>query len=151
MDPIDFHKTADILKDRPEECHIRTTINRAYYGLFLYLRDFLEKNSIVLPKRKKKSHHQFVMDCFKESRKGAPRTAKVEGNKQIGQIYLRLKTLFQNRTSADYKLHLKFHQKDGEDKLRLARDTLEHFEQLRGSTIENHIIDTAKNQATLYM
>jgi len=37
MNPADFHKTADLLKSREEEWHIRTSINRSYYGLFLFV------------------------------------------------------------------------------------------------------------------
>ena len=67
MNPADFHKTAELLKSREEEWHIRTSINRSYYGLFLCLRQSLTEAGVRLPDRRRKSHHQFLIDCFHES------------------------------------------------------------------------------------
>ena len=160
MNPADFHKTAELLKGRQEEWHVRTSINRSYYGLFLHLRNFLSDGGIRLPDRSsRKSHHQFVIDCFRESRffvvadehgGAGPKQSGRPKDNLIGGIYLRLKSLLQNRTNADYNLNVKFCQKDSEDNFVLATRTIQDFDGLLGSDREKHIIDTAKTQARLY-
>ena len=159
MDPADFHKTAEFLKGQPEEWHLRTSINRSYYGLFLHLRKFLSDGGIRLPDRSRKSHHQFVIDCFRESRfltvadkyKGpGPKKSGRSKDNLIGGIYLRLKSLLQNRTNADYNLNVKFRQKDSEDNFLLATRTIQDFDGLLGSDREEHIINTARAQLRLY-
>ena len=159
MNPADFHKTAELLKNRKEEWHVRTSINRSYYGLFLYLRKFLTDKGVRLPNRSRKSHHQFVIDCFRESRffKAACDEKSKEAKKRsrpkdklIGGIYLRLKSLLQNRTNADYNLNVRFSEKDSEDNLLLATTTIQDFDGLRGSDREKHIIKTATGQSQLY-
>lgn len=142
MQPSDFHKTAEFLKDREEEWHIRTSINRSYYGLFLYFRDFLKGQGVRLPDRKVKSHHQFVLECFHKSR--FFRSSK---DSAIFGIYSRLRTLLQRRTDADYKLRLLFRVNDSKDSFRLAITTIEDFKKLRNSEREKHIINVAKNHA----
>ncbi len=156
MNPADFHKTAELLKNRKEEWHVRTSINRSYYGLFLYLREFLTDKEVRLPDRNRKSHHQFVLECFHKSRffqdnsekncKNPEKKPKPKDSTIFG-IYSRLKTLLQRRTDADYKLHLVFRVNDSEDSLRLATTTVQDFEKLHNSEREKHIINTAKCHA----
>lgn len=158
MDPTDFHKTAQLLGMETEEAHIRTSINRSYYGLFLFLREFLTHNGIRLPDRKsKKSHHQFVLECIHEARffsDSSEDNRRLSGGRRpqdntILGIYRRLQTLLQNRTDADYKLHLTFQPTDSQDSLRHAIETVEDFKGL-GSEKEKHILATAKVQSHLY-
>jgi hypothetical protein len=156
MNPTDFHKTAKLLSGEQEEAHIRTTINRSYYGLFLYLREFLTRNEVRLPDRNsRKSHHQFILECIHEARffqdiseakrklsgKSRPKDGVILG------IYKRLQTLLQNRTEADYNLHVIFRINDGQDSLRLATETVEDFSKLRDSKREKHIINIAKHRS----
>jgi hypothetical protein len=157
MDPTDFHKTAEFLSGEQEEAHIRTTINRSYYGLFLYLREFLTRNGVRLPDRNRKSHHQFVLECIREARffqdsseakrelsgKSRPKDSAILG------IYKRLQTLLQNRTEADYNLHVIFRLNDGQDSLRLATETVDDFSKLRGSERERHIISIAREKSLI--
>lgn len=157
MDPTDFHKTAELLSKETEEAHIRTSINRSYYGLFLYVREFLTANGISLPDRKKKSHHQFVLQCIHEARfftnssedKRNPTGAARPKDNTILGIYKRLQTLLQNRTDADYKLHITFRSNDSQDSLRLATTTKQDFNSLSCER-EKHILETAEAQSQLY-
>lgn len=157
MDPTDFHKTAELLSKETEEAHIRTSINRSYYGLFLYVRGFLTANGIRLPDRKKKSHHQFVLQCIREARfftnsaedKRNPSGAARPKDNTILGIYRRLQTLLQHRTDADYKLHITFCPNDSQDSLRLATTTIQDFNSLSCER-EKHILETAEAQSRLY-
>lgn len=156
MDAADFHKTAELLKNKEEEWHIRTSISRSYYGLFLYLREFLKSSSVTLPDRRQKSHHQFIAECFYESRffedttrkndKGSKKVSRSKDKTILG-IHTRLRSLLQRRTDADYGLHLKFRQNDSVDSFDLATATIQEFQELRGTDRENHIVETAKKHA----
>ena len=149
IDPADFHKTAALLKEHPEEWHVRTSIGRSYYGLFLHLRDFLSGHEIKVPTE---STHKFVFACFHESRffggiKGKDGAGKKKDkDKLIYSITQRLKTLLQARVDADYKLHLKFTANDSEHNLRLATSAVDDFEKLRGTDREEHIVKVARLQ-----
>jgi hypothetical protein len=153
INPTDFHETAAFLKDYPEEWHVRTSIGRSYYGLFLFLRDFLVDHGVELPDR---AQHQFVFTCFHKSRffgdikgKGGAGTKKKKSktkDKLIWGIAKRLKTLLQARREADYILHLKFTAKDSEHNLGLATSAVDDFEKLRGTDREEHIVKVALQQ-----
>lgn len=156
MDPTDFHKTALYLATCKEQSHVRTSINRSYYGLFLYIREFLKNQGVDLPSRKLISHHQFVLNCLHESRffedsvNNSPKASRKNTrpkDRTIYEIYARLKSLLQRRTDADYKLHLTFRITDSQDSLRLATTTVEDFAKLHGSKREQHIIKTANQFA----
>lgn len=156
MEPTDFHKTATLLKSSKEQCNIRTSVNRSYYGLFLYIREFLKNQGIELPSRRLISHHQFVLECLHKSRffedivderpKAPKKNARLK-DKTIYGIYARLKSLLQRRTDADYSLHLTFRVTDSEDSLRLATTTVADFAKLNGSKKEKHIIKIANQYA----
>jgi hypothetical protein len=156
MDPIDFHKTAEFLKDQNEQCHLRTSINRSYYGLFLYLRDFFKNKGVQFPSRKWKSHHQFVLECLYESRffqDSSGKDKKISNKKGKSKdsiilgIHSLLKTLLQWRTDADYKLHLMFRPTDSNDCLEKAIKTITNFEKLKNSEREKYIISIANQHA----
>jgi hypothetical protein len=159
MDPTDFiYKTAQLLSSvEEEESHIRSSISRSYYGLFLYLREFLESEGVRLPDRKKKSHHQFILECIHEARffqsnsgvKREPnKTGKVKDITIFG-IYRRLQTLLQNRTDADYKLRITFHPNDSKDNLLLAMGAVQDFNGLDLGR-KNRIIDVARTMSQLF-
>jgi hypothetical protein len=139
IEPTDFHKTAEFLKDKKDEWHVRTSVNRSYYGAFLYFREFLSKRGVDIPKPTKKSQHKFIIECFEKSKTEAEPSNKI----QIGQIWNKLKTLFDNRIKADYRLDLRFPPNYSEDSLRCAKTTIEDFNKLNGSATEKLIIEVA--------
>lgn len=156
MKPTDFLKTAEFLKDHKDEWHVRTSINRSYYGLFLHLRDFLSGQGIKVPT---KSTHKFVLDCFHKSRffddaeskssKGVKKRNGRTGDKVIWGISKRLRSLLQARVDADYKLHLTIPPNDSKHNLELATTAIQEFEKLRGSDREKHIVKVANEQEKL--
>lgn len=155
INPVDFHKTAEFLKDQQDEWHIRTTVNRCYYGVFLYFRDFFTKQGVRVPEHKDKSQHKFVIECFQKSKAAVKRMIPSNGKNvdleeecvKIGQIYSRLRTLLQQRTDADYRLDLSFFHSYSEDSLRRAKTTIEDFNKLDKSV--SIIIKTAENHARI--
>lgn len=155
INPVDFHKTAELLKDQQDEWHIRTTVNRCYYGVFLYFRDFFTEQGVRIPEHKDKSQHKFVIECFQKSKAAATKKMQSSGKNgdfkeeciKIGQIYSRLKTLLQDRTNADYRLDLRFPPSYSEDSLRRAKTTIEDFDKLDKSV--SIIIKTAESHARI--
>ena len=155
IESTDFHKTAEFLKDQQEEWHVRTTVNRSYYGVFLYLRDFLGCHEVDIPEpRQKISQHRFVIQCLeksktaankinKHSKKNSNSEDKVD-HKMVGKIWFRLKTLFEDRIKADYDLGLKFPPNYSGDSLKRAGTTIQDFTDLSGSPTETLIIDVAR-------
>lgn len=155
IDPTDFHKTAELLKDQQEEWHVRSTVNRSYYGAFLYFRDFLTRQKVDIPEPGTKSQHQFVIKCFEKSKTVAlkiNKSSRKKGNsedkvnhKMLGKIWFRLKTLLEDRINADYNLALRFPPSYSDDSLKRARTTIQDFVDLSGSPTETLIIDVAKD------
>lgn len=154
IEPLDFHKTAEFLKDQKEEWHVRTVVNRSYYGVFLYLRDFLAREQVNIPNPAKKSQHRFVIQCFEKSKTVANQKKGKAGessgskdkidHKAVLQIYNMLKTLFRERINADYRLDLRFPHNDSADSLRRARITIETLDNLSGSATEKLISNESK-------
>lgn len=134
MNPCDFHETAELLKNHHEEAHIRTSVGRAYYGTFLYFREFLAQNGL---EKMKPRHdiHAFVTECLQFC--NVP-----EGTKAA----VRLKTLFKWRTDADYDLSKSFTVADSSDRLAEAKKIVSVFDAI---TIEkkNNIIKNATDYA----
>lgn len=116
MEPCDFHKTAELLKDCVEESHRRTSISRSYYGVFLYFREFFAKNGLTKQKKKKQDSHAFVCNCLQFCQvKGVPKVAVLLNN------------LRQWRQDADYDLDKTFSDVDANDCLDNARQTISNF------------------------
>lgn len=115
MQACDFHNTAKLLKDCKEEEHIRTSISRSYYGAYLYFREFLAKNGLV-KRKKRQDPHAFVHRClqFCEVEEGV-------------KAAVRLNNLFEWRNDADYKLVRPFSNKDSNDRLKDAQETIADF------------------------
>jgi uncharacterized protein (UPF0332 family) len=103
VDPKQFFTTAELLKDKPNESHLRTSVGRSYYAAFLYFRELLR--NLGLEKKKNPAHeaHEFVVQCLQFSR-------TVEGEKAAE--YLR--DLRRVRTDADYHLNIAFSEKDAD-------------------------------------
>jgi len=147
MNPTDFHKTAEFLKDQKEEWHVRTTVNRSYYGAFLYLREFLTCQGVKLPDPREKSHHKFILKCFEESKTATMATKDKINGKILGKIWLKLRDLFQDRIYADYRLDIKFLPTQSQDSLDLAKDIIGYFDSLRKSPAETLFISIAHSMS----
>lgn len=160
ISPIDFHKTAEFLKDQQEEWHVRTVVNRSYYGVFLHFREFLAGQGVHIPgRREKKSQHQFIIECFKKSITKAQQKSKAPEKKDstedsvdykiIGRLWSQLRTLFYNRIKADYHLDWKVPPNCSGDSLKQATTTIRDFANLRGSPTEKLIINVAAHHGDL--
>jgi len=155
INPTDFYKTAGLLANSNDECHIRTSISRSYYGLFLYIRDYLVSQGVKLPPHNEKSHHSFIRECIKKSRfykdkKESGNTNKKGVDKIIVGILKRFETLQSNRFRADYELTLLYRQKDSEDNLRLAKTAVDDIQKLQDTGRKKHIVSIANLHASKY-
>jgi len=135
VDPLDFLRTAELLVEEEQECHIRTAIGRSYYAVFLFFRKFLAEHGLKKTKQPSKGVHAFVQQCFtfcniKEGAKAARR----------------LNDLNQSRTDADYKLEKQLSTNESSDALALAKKAVNNFKQ---STSDINIEDLIEN-ATQY-
>lgn len=89
FNPKDFISISKELSNGTTEAHYRSIINRAYYGVFGYIR-------MQLPiSVRDASVHQEVIDSLKRS----PNITE----KKIGS---KLESLFKNRKDADYKYNI---------------------------------------------
>ena len=136
MDPREFYETAELLKNHSEQPHIRTSIGRAYYGTFLYFREFLIQNGLEKKKQPSKDIHAFVTECLQFS--NVPEGAKAA---------VRLKALFQSRRDADYNLRMSFTPADSNDRLDEAKKTISDFEQTATPEKKQNIIKNATDFA----
>jgi len=117
MDPEEFHETAEFLsKSSPSEAHIRTSINRAYYGTFLYFREYLKGKGITKRIHPRKEVHVFVRDLFEWSQSTIGR--------KLAQVLL---DLTQRRHDADYDLTKTHRPSDSEDALVIARNAITEY------------------------
>lgn len=104
MDPIDFFRTAELLKGEVGEAHLRTSVGRSYYAAFLYFREYLKKIGLEKTKQPGREAHTFVIQCMANS--NVP-----EG----GRASQYLQDLRRLREDADYHLDRVFSQNDAED------------------------------------
>jgi len=93
VEPKAFLKTAELLKDKREEEHVRTSIGRSYYAAFLYFRDYLKKLGLEKTIQPNKEVHAFVIQCLSCSE-----------NKTASKVSEYLNDLQQRREDADYHL-----------------------------------------------
>lgn len=89
FDPKSFIKVSKELKKGITEAHYRSTVNRAYYGVFGYIRDKL-------------GFQVYDASAHKELIKSLKNSPKLN-EKKAGK---RLETLFKKRKDADYKYNL---------------------------------------------
>lgn len=134
MIATDFLNTASLLKNRGEECHIRTSISRSYYGLFLYFREFLATGEIR--KKDKRLVHSFVRQCLLR--------CEVKEAKKISR---KLADLFGRRSRADYDLAKRFSTADSSDCLKIATSTINYFENTIPRAEKEAMLLDAKNYA----
>lgn len=153
IEPTDFLKTAHLLKEYSEEWNIRTVVNRCYYAIFLFFRNFLADNQVKIPDHKDKSQHTFISECLKKSKTEAKKIEKRTNNllvnaRMLHHIFSRLNTLLQGRMNSDYRLDLRFHHNYSDDNIRIAESIIEDFESLNEQT-ERILIETSKQHSKL--
>ena len=91
MDPLDFLKNANSLMNSTEEAGRRSAVSRAYYDAFHYIRLYLIRESIDVPKDA--TAHEKLPKYLRNS--------GLENAKYVGQ---RLGELKDDRWDADYKI-----------------------------------------------
>jgi len=134
LNPEEFFKTAEKLKDSDEESDLRTSIGRSYYAIFLYFREYLSKLGVV--SKRKKDVHFFVQACLSNSRVKEAQTLSTE-----------LHELKQKRTKADYKLNVKITPREAADTLKDAQEAVDKFRSSMTSDKENILVVNAKQFA----
>jgi len=93
---------ADDLMSFGSEAHFRSAVSRAYYGVFVEIRDGIGDRGVQLPKR---DIHKFVRDWLRRQRP------------QLVQIGLDLSRLRRERVQADYFTYVVFSQKQRRSRL----------------------------------
>lgn len=116
MEPTQFFTTAELLKDKPGESHLRTSVGRSYYAAFLYFREYLKSLGLEKKKNLTQDVHRFVIQCLQYS--NVP-----EGSKASKYLH----DLRQLRTDADYRLDKKFSQNDADDAFAKAKATIDNY------------------------
>jgi len=126
MDPIDFIKTANSLKNSREEADRRSSISRAYYAVFNYIRFYLEAQGVNVPRS---SAHDKIQKYLKNS-----------GLQIAEDIGKRVDELEDDRVEADYHLNL-----DGPNSnhcnltILKAQQVIKDFDSYKGTALINGI------------
>jgi len=134
LNPEEFFKTAEKLKDSDKESDLRTSMGRSYYAIFLHFREYLLKLGIV--SKQKKGMHFFVQACLSNSRV-----------KEAQSLSTELHELEQKRTKADYNLNAKITPKEAADTLKDAQEAVGKFHSLMTPDKENLLVVNAKQFA----
>lgn len=116
MNPTDFLKTAEHLKDQDGEHYVRSSISRSYYAIYLHVRHFISK-TFLGGRKFKKDPHQKLIDCLQFC--DAP---------DIKSIGVMLSDLRQARTEADYEMTKAITAQKCQDIFEGATDLLSDFE-----------------------
>ena len=114
MDPKDFFKTAEKLKDSSLESDLRTSVGRSYYAIFLHFRDYLA--SLGLKKKDDKGVHFFVQACLSNSQ-----------IKKVQHLSAILGDLKDKRTKADYHLKENILKDEANDVYEDALEAVDNF------------------------
>ena len=132
MKPKDFFKTAELLKKKTDEAHLRTSVGRSYYAAFLHFREYLKSHGLCKGIKPRQDAHVFVNQCLGFSQVS-------EGNK--ASAYLR--DLQQRREDADYHLDEELSQNDAEDALLNAKKVIEDYHTEMTPEKEKTLIENA--------
>jgi uncharacterized protein (UPF0332 family) len=135
VDPIDFFKTAELLKSHTEESHLRTSVGRSYYAAFLYFRERLRSLGLEKKINRNRDTHVFVIQCLGFSQ--VP-----EGMKASKYLH----DLQQTREDADYQLDKEFVPNDAKDAFDKAKKVIANYNKNITSEKEKELI----GKATLY-
>jgi uncharacterized protein (UPF0332 family) len=132
MEPSEFLKTAELLKARSEQAHLRTSVGRAYYAAFLHFREHLKRIGLEKTKQPGREAHAFVIQCLQFS--------QVTECVQTSQY---LRDLQQLREDADYHLEMAFSQNDTEDAFSKAQKAINDYEQNMTAEKEKTLLEKA--------
>ena len=136
MNPVEFFKTAELLKNSPNEAHIRTSISRSFYATFLYFFSDITTN-FLSNKKVKDSVQAFVSRCLQN--------CEAKEVKKIGSAF---DILRQNRRDADYHLEMMLTSHQSRDVLVSAKKMVEDYKTIiNRPDIRNKIAQSVKIQA----
>jgi uncharacterized protein (UPF0332 family) len=140
MNPTDFLETADLLKKKNHQGHLRTSIGRSYYATFLYFRERLKSKGLVKTIRPNNEAHSFVIDCLQFS--------QINEGTKAGRY---LKDLQQVREDADYNLDIVLDPNDAKDALDRALNAIKDYNDniSKSPDKEDQLIVKAKEHAKL--
>lgn len=138
MEPIEFLKTAELLKSQSEQAHLRTSVGRSYYAAFLFFREHLKTLGLEKTIQPSMGVHAFVTQCLQYS--------KVSECIKAAQY---LRDLQQIREDADYHIEKEFKQSDAEDAYARVKLLLNDFSQRMTPEKEKTYYDNAKAFAKL--
>ena len=120
MDPLDFLKVSDKLKNSAQEALRRTAVSRAYYSVYHCIRDYLVANRIISTKYH--LAHEKLVTYLKYS--------GIEKVKELSQRVDELKT---DRQEADYNMNsTRFNEKTCILLFCKAKDAIQEFQNCKG-------------------
>lgn len=117
MDARDFFRIADSMRTSAVEAERRTSIGRAYYGLYHVVLSALSDRGVIF-RETPEDHHMLISYL----QKGGNRTAV-----QVGNI---LKDIRQQRNDADYRLRMECNTKTAQFVYMKAEQALNQFDAL---------------------
>lgn len=135
MQSTDFFKTADLLKNKTEEAHLRTSIGRSYYGIFLHFREHLSKLGLRKTVKPKNAIHEFVINCL--------RYGEIREGQKLAEIMDNLKQL---RHEADYALDADISSTQAIDALDDAKQAIADYKSISKND-EQTLISKARQYA----
>ena len=137
-----FEVAAHLAQEGTKEGYFRSSVSRAYYGLFLCLRDRI--SYVNWPKEAKA--HKLMEECIRQAK------VDMDSESKCSHVASALRDLRKERNKADYGSNNGYTQKSAELMLHKATLALEKFQRVipaqlkRG--IHTHLIDT--NQTYFY-
>lgn len=121
MKSLDFLHVADKLKDSSQEAERRTSVSRAYYSVFHYIKNYLTANEIYV----RYPGHEPLIQYIKNS--------GIEKARNLSQMMTDLKG---ERRKADYKLDLaKFNKKTCIFIFLKAKKAIQEFQNIKGKAL----------------
>jgi uncharacterized protein (UPF0332 family) len=137
IDPIKFLGVAGELKDHQSEEYRRTSVNRSYYAVFLYFRDYLNRTGVSKDNQSKHDIHEFVIQCLSYSN---TRPGSIVGQK--------LNDLRQYRNHSDYEINNIF-LCDSSSVHKIAQGIITDFNRDINQQVEDALIQAATKHAQL--
>ncbi|MGB8226258.1 MAG: hypothetical protein WCE45_05260 [Sedimentisphaerales bacterium] len=136
MNPEEFFKTAEKLKDSDKEPDLRTSVGRSYYAIFLHFREYLKKLGLSKTRNPKNSVHSFVKDCLGFSQVS-----------EASRLAVALNDLYGKREKADYHLSITINPTEASDVLEDAKEAIQTFHSSMTSGKEQILLANAKQYA----
>ena len=138
MEPVEFLKTAELLRAQTEQAHLRTSIGRSYYAAILYFRERLKQIGLQKTKQPGREAHAFVIQCLQFSEV----TECVKASQYLHDLQ-------QIREDADYHLEMIFSQNDAEDAFEKAQRVISDFEDQMNVEKQKTLLEKASAYAKL--